>query len=327
LKKLTLFQQCISEALDNFCRQNKLQPAELYEPINYILTLGGKRMRPLMTLVACDAFDGQVENAINAAVAIELFHNFSLIHDDIMDKAPVRRNKPTVHEKWNSNIAILSGDAMLVRAYQLIAATPHPYTDQALHVFSNSAIQVCEGQQLDMNYENVKQISIEQYLRMIELKTAVLLAASLKIGAIIGNASSDNAAHIYTFGISAGIAFQLQDDILDVYSDEEKFGKQKGGDIITNKKTYLLIKALELANPSTLKELNSWIYNPLADNATKKVKAVTEIYNLLDVKTLAESELHIHYQSAITALDKINIADSRKELLFAIIQELLHRKH
>lgn len=326
LKKLALFQQYLSDALTDFCLQNKLQPAELYDPINYILSLGGKRLRPVMTLLACDLFEGKIEDAIHAALAVEVFHNFSLIHDDIMDKAPLRRNKPTVHEKWNSNIAILSGDVMLVKAYQLMAKTPSPYLNEVLSVFNTNAINVCEGQQLDMNYELVKQISISEYLNMIELKTAVLLAASLKIGAIIGNASAENAEHMYQFGKSLGIAFQLQDDILDVYSSGEKFGKQKGGDIIANKKTYLLIKALEVASTATLNELNNWLYQPSLTAATEKVKAVTEIYDLLEVKTLAENELHKHYNNAIDSLNKIQVPDSKKELLLATAQNLLHRE-
>ena len=240
MNSIISYQNQIEEALK--AKNYGSNPKELYEPIAYIMSLGGKRLRPVLVFMACDFFDGDISQALHPAIAIELFHNFTLVHDDLMDNAPLRRNQPTVHEKWNSSIAILSGDVMMVRAYQELCQAKVNYLPELLKVFSETAVKVCEGQQYDMNYESMQKVSIAQYLKMIELKTAVLLGGALKIGSIVGGAKEEEAQLLFDFGKNIGIAFQLQDDILDVYADAAKFGKQKGGDIIANKKTYLLLK-------------------------------------------------------------------------------------
>jgi len=305
--------------------QYPLYPAELYEPITYILSVGGKRMRPALLLMACDLFDGNVEGAIPPALAIEVFHNFTLVHDDIMDNAPLRRGKVTVHEKWNPNVAILSGDVMLVEAYKLIMRVDTAVLRQVLEVFSNTAVGVCEGQQFDMNFEKQDLVQIGDYLNMIRLKTAVLLGGALKIGALIGGAALSDADLLCTFGEKLGIAFQLQDDILDVYGDPDKFGKQVGGDIISNKKTYLLIKALELAGPEEKEELGKWL-TATNFNTADKVASVTALYNQLNVRQYAEQSMHEFAAKAFDALDKINLPDDRKQFLRDFADSLMVRE-
>ncbi len=319
------YQKQIEEALKN--KNYGANPKELYEPISYIMSLGGKRLRPVLVFMACDFFDGDVEKVIHPALAIELFHNFTLVHDDLMDNAPLRRNQQTVHEKWNDNIAILSGDAMMVRAYQELCLADKTMLPALLDIFSDTAVKVCEGQQYDMNYESMYKVSIQQYIKMIELKTAVLLAGALKIGAVIGGAKEEDAKRLYEFGKHIGIAFQLQDDILDVYADATKFGKQKGGDIIANKKTYLLLKAIELAdgNRYMKEELHQWINAPQFD-AKEKVEAVTTIYNFLNVKELARNEMKKHYDLAITFLKDIPVDESKKQLLIRFSDSLMVRE-
>jgi geranylgeranyl diphosphate synthase, type II len=325
VSKIIAYQQKIDDALIG--KHYGSHPKELYEPIEYIMSLGGKRMRPVLVLMACDLFDGSIEKALPASLAIELFHNFTLVHDDIMDKAPLRRGKPTVHVKWNDNIAILSGDAMMVKAYQELCKTHIDFLPVLLDIFSDTAAKVCEGQQLDMNYENLHKVSIPLYIKMIELKTAVLLGGALKMGAIIGEAREEDAQRLYNFGKNLGIAFQLQDDILDVYADAEKFGKQKGGDIIANKKTYLLLKAMEMveSNRFMKEELQLWIAAPQFD-AKEKVEAVTNIYNFLNVKELARKEMQKHYTAAIECLVDIPISDEKKNWLIAFADSLMVRE-
>jgi len=325
LNPIQTYQEKIEQVLKE--KNYGSSPKELYEPISYIISLGGKRMRPVLVLMACDYFDGNTDNAINAAIAIELFHNFTLVHDDIMDKAPLRRGKPTVHEKWSDNIAILSGDVMLVKVYQELNKIQENNISKILEIFNDTAIKVCEGQQLDMNYEKVQKISIPYYLKMIELKTAVLLGGALKIGAMLGGARNEDAQHLYDFGKHLGVAFQLQDDILDVYADAEKFGKQKGGDIIANKKTFLLIKAIEMVegNRYMKEELQQWIHAPQF-NATEKVEAITNIYNFLNVKELAQKEMQKQYELALSYLDKIPVNNSKKENLIAFAESLMVRE-
>lgn len=321
------YQELIASELEKFAKQaDARHPKELYSPISYILSLGGKRMRPALVLAGCEVFGGDVSTAINAALAIEVFHNFTLVHDDIMDKAPVRRNKPTVHKKWDEGVAILSGDAMMVQAYQLMCKTDAAVLSQVLDVFSATAIQVCEGQQLDMNYEKSHKISIPQYLHMIHLKTAVLLGASLKIGALAGGARMEDAQRLYEFGNNIGLAFQLQDDILDVYGGEQ-FGKQVGGDIISNKKTWLLIKAMELTtgNRYMAEELQQWIFAPQFDPA-EKVKAVTEIYNFLNVRRLAENEMTKYYERGLKCLEEIPVSQDKKQPLIDFAGSLMVRQ-
>src|SRR6202012_116375 len=265
-------------------------PGQLYEPISYILSLGGKRMRPALLLMACELFGGDVNKAISPALAIEVFHNFTLMHDDIMDNAPIRRGKTPVHERWNKNVAILSGDVMLIEGYKLMMQVDNSILRHVMDIFNETAVGVCEGQQLDMEFETRNNVSIDEYINMIRLKTAVVLGGALKIGAIIGGASANDADLIHTFGEQLGIAFQLQDDILDVYGNPEKFGKLVGGDIISNKKTYLLLKALELADSRQSTELNKWLTNSNTD-PKDKVTAVTELYNQLQIRHYAEEAM------------------------------------
>ena len=305
--------------------QYPLYPAELYEPITYILSVGGKRMRPALLLMACDLFDGDVKAAVPPALAIEVFHNFTLVHDDIMDNAPLRRGKVTVHEKWNPNVAILSGDVMLVEAYKLMMQVDTSVLRQVLEIFSNTAVGVCEGQQIDMNFEQQTNVQIDAYINMIRLKTAVLLGGALKIGALTGGAALTDADLLCTFGEQLGIAFQLQDDILDVYGDPDKFGKQVGGDIISNKKTYLLIKALELAGEQELSALSYWLNTPKFD-AAEKVAAVTAIYDQLNIRQYAEQAMFEFAGKAFEALDQINLPEDRKQYLRNFADGLMVRE-
>ncbi len=290
------------------------EPHELYDPIAYTLALGGKRIRPVMALLSCNIFGGKYENIINPSMGIEIFHNFTLLHDDIMDDAPIRRGKETVYRKWNPNIAILSGDTMFALAYKYITRTDPKFLADILEVFNKTAIEVCEGQQLDMNYEDMNNVTIDDYLNMIRLKTAVFLGASLKIGAIIGETSQENIDHIYCFGEHLGMAFQLQDDLLDVFGDEEKFGKQTGGDIITNKKTYLYLKAFELAKGESLDLLNNNFIHNHPDQELK-VKKIKKVYADLEVNKYVQKEIYRYYDKALLFLDKIEFnAESKNEL-------------
>nr|WP_316929488.1 polyprenyl synthetase family protein [Arcticibacter svalbardensis] len=301
-------------------------PSELYEPITYIMSLGGKRMRPVLTLMACDMLDGPITAALDAAVAIEVFHNFTLMHDDIMDKAPLRRGKATVHSKWNDNIAILSGDVMLIESYKLLlGSVESSILKEVLDVFNDTAAGVCQGQQIDMNFEITDEVSVAQYMEMIRLKTAVLLGGSLKIGALISKASTAVADELYNFGVNVGIAFQLQDDILDVYGDPEKFGKQVGGDILSNKKTFLLIKALELADELDKEELTYWI-NARDFDPASKINSVTGIYNRLGLRPLAEEEMNHYARKGLAALDQVSVAQEKKQALAEFAGQLLTRE-
>jgi geranylgeranyl diphosphate synthase, type II len=323
--KSTAYQREIENALKG--KTYGTHPKELYEPISYIMSLGGKRLRPVLVFLACDFFDGDTSKAIHPALAVELFHNFTLVHDDIMDKAPLRRNQPTVHIKWDDNTAILSADAMMVKAYQELCKADVSLLPKLLDIFSDTAVKVCEGQQLDMNFEKLPKVAILHYLKMIELKTAVLLGGSLKMGAVIGGAKEEDAQAIYNFGKHIGIAFQLQDDILDVFADAEKFGKQKGGDIIANKKTYLLLKAMEIAegNRYMKEELQQWINAPQF-NPQEKVEAVTSIYNFLNVKDLAHQEMKKQYDLALTHLNPIPVSETKKQELITFAESLMVRE-
>lgn len=301
----TIIEQKLSEL------QLDKSPSELYEPIKYILSLGGKRLRPQLIFIANSLFEENIEDCAYAALAVELFHNFTLIHDDIMDNAPLRRGKITVHEKWNVNTGILSGDTMLVVAFAQINKIKSSRIREIYDVFNITAVEVCEGQQFDMNYETQAKVSVDDYLEMIRLKTAVLLGGSLKIGAIIGNASLEDGSTIYAFGENLGMGFQLMDDYLDVYGDPEKFGKQIGGDIISNKKTYLLLNALEMANSVDKAELLNWIERKEFDSQ-EKVNAVTAIYNRCGVKDLAVNKMQEYYDKAYKNLDNINVPEHKK---------------
>ena len=324
MKTLQELQSIITKSVEKLYFPN--EPAQLYEPITYIMDLGGKRMRPALLLMACDLFNGDVEAAIPPALAIEVFHNFTLMHDDIMDNAPLRRGKTTVHSKWNQNVGILSGDVMLVEAYKLIMQVPENLLATTLSVFNQTAVGVCEGQQFDMDFETRTNVTIEEYLNMIRLKTAVLLGGALKIGALLGGASNMDADYLYSFGENVGIAFQLQDDILDVYGDPDKFGKQVGGDIISNKKTFLLLKATELADMTIQKELNYWLQVSEFD-IVEKVSAITRIYNQLGIRTQAEIKMQEFADKAFNALDKIDTPEANKQYLRNFADGLLVREH
>jgi geranylgeranyl diphosphate synthase type II len=297
----------------------------LYQPVSYTLKLGGKRIRPLLVLIGCDLFDGPTDDAVWPALGIEVFHNFTLLHDDIMDLAPIRRNQPTVHKKWNSNIAILSGDAMFVKSCQIMARTRKDAIPGVLDLFWKTALEVCEGQQFDMNFETEAVVSLPKYIRMITLKTAVLLGCSLQTGAIIAGAREEDAKRIYDFGKHCGIAFQLQDDILDVYGNQEKFGKRRGGDIVSNKKTYLLLKALEIADRYSKEGLMQWLQAG-EEKATEKVEAVTAIFDYLNIRTLAEKEMQKHFQKAMAILNELPCSEIKKSQLEQFSQALLYRE-
>jgi len=301
------------------------QPVELYEPIRYILSLGGKRLRPVFTLMACELVDDQYEKAVFPALAVEVFHNFTLLHDDIMDNAPIRRGMKTVHEKWNPNIAILSGDVMLIRAYDLFLKTDDVDIKAILTKFNKCASEVCEGQQYDMNFESRATVSEAEYLNMIKLKTAALLGFAIELGAVIGGANESICRQLYEFGINIGLGFQLKDDLLDAYADTEKFGKQIGGDIISNKKTYLLIKALELANEQTKTNLKYWLQKK-EFNPEEKVKAVLEIYDKLGIKQLSEAKINTYFDQGLKILDSINVDMRKKEPIKELTLKLINRE-
>ena len=313
----------INDALKNFSL--KTDPQELYAPIGYTLNLGGKRIRPALLLLSNDLFDGKEDIAINSALAIEIFHNFTLVHDDIMDKAPLRRGKPTVYKKWNENIAILSGDVMLIQSLQLLCKDNTTQLAEILTLFNNTAVQVCEGQQYDMNFENLSDVTIDDYLKMIELKTAVLLGCSLKIGALIAGAKKEATNHIYEFGKNLGVAFQLMDDILDLYGNPEKFGKRIGGDIISNKKTYLLLKANELVVGEPKKELD-FCLTSIALKPEQKVEKVKAIFNDLNIKQLAIDEMNLYYNTAISHLDSIDAPIEKKQVFESFAKSLMNRE-
>ena len=305
---------------------NSSSPKELYEPGDYILSLGGKRLRPLMALVACDLLDKDPAMALDSALAVELFHNFSLVHDDILDAAPLRRNKPTVHARWNTNIAILSGDMLLVKAFSALESYPPEEFRNLFSLFRQTALEVCEGQQLDMNFESLSLVSVQEYLDMITWKTAVLLGCSLQMGAINAGADAATQQHLYEFGKHLGIAFQLLDDLLDALAeDPEKFGKQTGGDILANKKTFLLLKAMELASASQKQEITR-LLDMKADQAQEKIAGMLAVYNQLDIKKCCQDEADRHTQLAISFLDRVSASPAKKEALKSFAFELLERQ-
>jgi geranylgeranyl diphosphate synthase, type II len=324
------YRQLIEAELQRFTESLPKEPSRLYEPMRYTMTLGGKRMRPVLVLMGAGIFTEDVRASLPAAMGIELFHNFTLLHDDIMDNAPLRRGKETVFAKWNSNIAILSGDAMYTEAFRQVALSPPHILPHVLDIFTRTALEVCEGQQMDMDFETRGKVTIPEYIRMIELKTAVLLAGALEIGALCGGAYATEAHKLYEFGKHVGVAFQLQDDILDVYGDPDKFGKQVGGDIVSNKKTFLLISALEKADAYSKEALQNWMQaspgSAREDNA-QKVKAVTGIYDQIGIRHLAEKEMWKHYEAGMVALNSMNIAESKKEMLKAFTDSLMVREH
>lgn len=300
-------------------------PRTLYDPIRYILSRGGKRFRPVLTLMATNLFSDEIDASIFPAIGIEIFHNFTLLHDDLMDRADMRRGYPTVHKVWGDNTAILSGDAMLIEAYTYIAATPARVLPEVLSLFSKTAMEVCQGQQYDMDFEKRIDVTEAEYMEMIRLKTAVLIACSLKMGALIGNASRTDADLLYRFGMNIGLAFQLKDDLLDVYGDQEIFGKNIGGDIVCNKKTFLLIKALEKSDELQRKELERWISTKEFDSSSK-INAVKNIYDELNLKSIVENLIEKCYLSAQDCFSNITAADERKKELLVLTADLMHRE-
>jgi len=301
------------------------QPSELYAPILYTLGTGGKRIRSAYSLLACNLFCNDPARAIMPATAIEVFHNYSLVHDDIMDKALLRRNKPTVHVKWSENAAILSGDAMFILACKLIMQSPPEVARQVMEIFFRTTLEVCEGQQLDMNFEARPWVSIPEYMDMIRQKTAVLLAAGLEIGAICGGADEGQAQVLYRLGINLGIAFQIQDDLLDVYGDPETFGKAIGGDILCNKKTFLMLTAFDKAGADGL-----YITDAMAKyylHPQDKIDTITRIYDELDVRTDTEAEIRKYYGMAMAALNELNVPEDRKHVLLQAAEHMMHRDH
>lgn len=301
------------------------EPRELYEPIDYTLRLGGKRIRPVMLLAANQMFGGDISQVYNAAIGIETFHNFTLLHDDLMDKSPLRRGKPTVYCKWDENTAILSGDTMFALAWQYFLKQPHTRLQEILQCFNQTAIEVCEGQQYDMNFERRDDISIDDYMMMIRLKTAVLLAGALKIGALYADAPLEDIDNLYNFGIHLGLAFQLQDDLLDGYGDVAVFGKQTGQDIRDNKKTYLYLRALQLASPTQQKELRKhFASTPKSSDA--KVAAVLEIYQSIGLRAHIEEAIQKEFALAQESLQKVCASEEKKQPLHQLMDALLGRK-
>lgn len=301
------------------------EPSTLYQPIDYILQLGGKRMRPVLTLMTADVFEIDYKLALPAAMAIEVFHNFSLVHDDIMDDAPLRRGQITVHEKWNLNTGILSGDAMLILAYQYFENYQPKTFRKLAKLFSKTALEVCEGQQYDVDFETRNDVTIPEYLKMIEYKTAVLVAAAMKMGAIIAQTSKENSKLIYNFGLNLGLAFQLQDDYLDAFGDPKTFGKQVGGDIIENKKTYLYLKALEFSKTDE-KELLTQLFSVELQDNENKIKAVKEIFNSTGASQATQKSIQEFTYKAFETLEKMNISEDKKAMLKDFGENLMSRK-
>lgn len=312
------------DAFLTYLSQKKIvkSPSNLYEPIAYILQLGGKRIRPILTLMTCDLFGEDIKKAYDAALAVEVFHNFTLIHDDIMDNASVRRGKITVHEKWNVNTGILSGDAMMIMAYRYLESYEPTLFKKLMYVFSKTAIEVCEGQQLDIDFETRNDVTIAEYIRMITLKTSVLVGATMQIGSIIANASQQDTKYIYDFGLNLGIAFQLQDDYLDTFGDTS-FGKKIGGDILENKKTFLYLTALEKAKKEDKEKLRK-LYKD-SDKSRKKIKEVTDIFNKYEVGKLTKTEIEKYTKKSFSILEKIELPKKKKEILLDFGKKLMKR--
>lgn len=300
------------------------KPAGLYEPVRYVLSLGGKRIRPVLMLMAYELYHDDIESIMPAALGLETYHNYTLLHDDVMDHADVRRGKPTVHRVWNENTAILSGDAMLVLAYQLISQAKDDVLRPVLELFTTTALEIGEGQQYDMDFETRMDVREEEYIEMIRLKTSVLLACALKLGAIQAGAPVEDADRLYDFGVNLGIAFQLQDDLLDVYGDFATFGKRIGGDILEGKKTFMLINALQIADAGQRDALETWL-NKKDGNPQEKITAVTCIYDQLGIKQLAEKKIASYCDKALQCLDSVNLPEERKLPLHQLALSLMER--
>lgn len=304
--------------------QYHAEPHHLYDPIRYILAIGGKRIRPVLMLMGYNLYQNDVDTVINNALALETYHNFTLLHDDLMDKSDVRRGNPTVHKKWDDNTAILSGDTMLIMAYQLFNKGMN--NEQASTAFIDATLGVCEGQQYDIDFETRNDVTEAEYMEMIRLKTSLLLGYALKIGALLGGAEADDVEHLYAFGEKMGLAFQLQDDLLDVYGNPKVFQKKLGGDIVENKKTFMLINALQLADAEQKKELNRWLSLKEFD-AEQKIAAITHIYNILGIDKLAQQKIEELFALSLQSLDKVKVADEKKVELRNFANKLLDRKY
>lgn len=302
------------------------KPYSLYEPVKYVLSLGGKRIRPTLMLLAYNLFKEDPEKILMNAIALETYHNYTLLHDDLMDNADLRRGHQTVHKKWDANTAILSGDSMLVLSYHRMAQCEAQYLEPVLHLFTETALEIGEGQQYDMEFENRNDVTEEEYIEMIRLKTSVLLACALKIGAILAGATSEDADNLYKFGEQIGLAFQLQDDYLDVYGDSKVFGKEIGGDITSNKKTYMLINAYNRANDEQRAELTKWISLKEFDRK-EKVAAVTRLYNEIGIDKMAQEKIAYYFEQSKKYLDAVNVADERKQELRKYAQKMMKRQN
>ncbi len=318
----------LSEKINGIIRELKIPeyPVELYEPIRYILGIGGKRVRPVLALMAANLFKDDIEDALPPAVSIELFHNFTLIHDDIMDHASLRRNHPTVHTRWNTNIGILSGDALNIYAYGHLLTSRKDKLFRLLQIFNETALEVCEGQQLDMNYENMREITMEQYLEMIRLKTAVLLAGAMKIGALVADATEEQIRHAYNCGMNLGMAFQIQDDYLDTYGDVNLFGKTIGGDILSNKKTFLLVHAMEHLPPE-LKEQLFREMDVAEPDEEHKIKAIRELFDRAGSPDEARKKMYQYYVRGMEELQKIGVPPERRVIIEDLAEKLVSRKN
>ncbi len=315
----------VNEAIDTFASHHPKVPAHLYEPIYYTMSLGGKRLRPVLVLMACEAVGGKVDDALLPAVGLELFHNFTLLHDDVMDRADVRRGEPTVHTRWNDNIAILSGDAMLTLATQHIARAPREVMPQVMDLFNKTAMEIYEGQQWDMDFEDRNDVAISEYMNMIRLKTSVLLGCACKMGAIMGGASEEDAEALYRMGVNTGLAFQLQDDVLDVWGNPATFGKATGGDIMNNKKTLLLLSALIEADEDDERELRQWIANTTA-RPEEKIPAVRRLYEKLGLRRMAAEMIDRYSNAALRDLDQVQLlSDEAREAFARLITKLIKR--
>lgn len=322
--KIESLQQQINDSLTK--RSYGEKPLELYEPIRYFINLGGKRLRPVLCLLSYTMFEDEYIEAFEPAIGIELFHNFTLLHDDIMDEAPLRRGQATVHEKWNPHIAILSGDAMFVKAYQSIASVSPQMLPKVLSAFNRTGLEVCEGQQYDMNFEVLSDVTVDDYLEMIRLKTAVLLGFSLELGALIAGKEGDLVDHVRRIGVNAGLGFQLKDDWLDVFGEQAKVGKQVGGDIISNKKTYLLLKALEIAEGDHKKELEEWIAKKDFDEK-EKVEKVKAIFHELNIDSITMDLVNSYFDKSLKLLNSLNVSDEKKLGLKMFLENLMNRDH
>ena len=326
MKKIEDLHELLEERINEYRQNNLFTPAELYDPVFYCLKNGGKRIRPLLLLMGLNLFSNKIEDGVSSALAIEIFHNFTLLHDDIMDNSSQRRNRPTVHKKWSVNTAILSGDAMMIMAYHFLGKSPEVHLCSLMNVFNKAALEVCEGQQFDMNFENLSAITEEDYLEMIRLKTSVLLAASLQLGSIIGNADLSDQENLYLFGLNLGLAFQLQDDYLDTYGDQAIFGKRIGNDILANKKTFLLVKAMEYSTGELKERLTYWMGAEIYDE-NEKIKQVTLIFDQLSIAEMTRKKISYFHQKSLEYLREVKINNEKRKILANLAEQLIIRNN